>query len=45
MTSGTINCFAEGILASNRYSNIYPIDGNMKYVKEDRQIRPYSEFE
>ena len=45
MTSGTINCFAEGILASNRYSNIYQMDENMKYIKDGRQTRPYSEFE
>ena len=45
MTTGKINCFAEGILASNRYSNIYNIDSNMTYIKEDRQVRPYSEFE
>ena len=45
MTTGKINCFAEGILASNRYSNIYGIDSSMTYIKEDRQARPYSEFE
>ena len=44
MTSGKINCFANGILASDRYGNLYPIS-NMKYVKDDRQIRPYNEFE
>lgn len=25
MTSGKINCFANGILTSDRYGNLYPI--------------------
>lgn len=44
MTSGKINCFANGILTSDRYGNLYPIQ-NMVYVKDNRQIRPYSEYE
>ncbi len=32
-----INLFANGILTSSRFNNIYPIE-NMKYVKEDRQL-------
>jgi Hom_end-associated Hint. len=44
MTTRTINCFANGILASNRQSNIYPVV-NMVYDKTGRTIRPYSEFE
>lgn len=44
MTTGAINCFANGVLTSDRYGNLYPID-NMRYVKGNRQIRPYSEFE
>ena len=44
MTSGKINCFANGILTSDRYGNIYPIV-DMKYVKDGRMIRPYSEYE
>lgn len=44
MTTGKINCFANGVLTSDRYGNLYPID-NMRYVKGDRPIRPYSEFE
>lgn len=44
MTSGKINCFANGILTSDRYGNLYPI-ANMKYVKDGRTIRPYSEYE
>ena len=44
MTSGKINCFANGILTSDRYGNLYPI-ADMKYVKDGRSIRPYSEYE
>ena len=44
MTSGKINCFANGILTSDRYGNLYPIV-DMKYVKDGRTIRPYSEYE
>jgi len=44
MTSRTVNCFAEGILASNRYSNLYPTV-NMVYDKTGRTTRPYSEYE
>lgn len=45
ITTGTINCFCNGILAADRYGNMYPIDEDMKYIKGDRPIRPYSEFE
>ena len=46
MTSRKINCYAEGILTADRFGNLYPIDENMKYVKEGREFRPYSpEFE
>ena len=44
ITTETINCFAEGILTSDRYGNLYPIDENMMYVKDGR-YRPYEEFE
>ena len=44
MTAGKINCFANGILTSDRYGNLYPIV-DMKYVKNGRSIRPYSEYE
>jgi hypothetical protein len=39
-----LNAFANGILTGNRYCNIYPIE-NMKYVKDDRLLRPVEEFE
>lgn len=45
MTTQKINCFANGVLTSDRYGNLYPIDEDMKYIKADRQVRPYSEFE
>ncbi|MBR3223011.1 MAG: hypothetical protein IKF72_12380 [Kiritimatiellae bacterium] len=45
ITKGAINCFAEGILASNRYGNMYPITSNMTYDKSGRTVRPYSVYE
>ena len=45
ITSGKINCFANGILTSDRYGNLYPIDSSMKYVKDGRTVRPYSDYE
>ena len=45
ITAGKINCFCGGILAADRYGNMYPIDEEMRYVKNDRETRPYSEFE
>lgn len=38
-----LNLFANGILTSNRFNNIYPIEG-MKFVKDDRDLRPKEEF-
>jgi hypothetical protein len=38
-----LNLFAEGILTSNRFNNIYPIVA-MKFVKDDRALRPAEEF-
>lgn len=45
ITSEKINCFANGILTSDRYGNMYTIDSSMKYVKDGRTIRPYSDYE
>ena len=45
MTSRKINCFANGILTSDRYGNMYPIDANMVYDKAGRTTRPYSVYE
>lgn len=38
-----LNLFANGILTSNRFNNIYPIE-DMKFVKDDRDLRPREEF-
>lgn len=45
ITSQHFNCFANGVLTSDRYNNVYPIDSDMVYEKDERPIRPYSEFE
>ena len=38
-----LNLFADGILTSNRFNNIYPIV-DMKFVKDDRKLRSVEEF-
>lgn len=38
-----LNLYADGILTSMRYNNIYPI-ANMKFVQDGRQLRNRSEF-
>jgi len=38
-----LNLFANGILTSNRFNNIYPIV-DMKFVKDNRALRPVAEF-
>jgi hypothetical protein len=43
LTNHHMNLFANGILTSCRYNNIYPIV-NMKFVKEHRPIVPKSEY-
>lgn len=45
ITTGHINCYAEGILTSDRYGNRYPVDESMKFVKPDVVLRPYLEYE
>lgn len=45
ITSQHFNCFANGILTSDRYGNMYDIDANMKFIKDGRIIRPYSDYE
>lgn len=39
-----LNLFADGILTSNRFNNIYPIR-DMKFVKDARALRPLEEFD
>ena len=38
-----LNCYADGVLTSNRFNNTYPIV-DMKFVKDHRELRPLSEF-
>jgi hypothetical protein len=38
-----LNCYAEGVLTSNRFNNTYPVQ-DMRFVKDDRKLRPLSEF-
>ena len=45
MTDRHINCFAESVLTSMRYNSIYPFSEDMKFIKDGRAPRPYSEFE
>ena len=45
ITTKYINCFAEGILTSDRYGNMYQHDENMMNIQDGRTIRPYNEFE
>lgn len=45
ITKHTFCCFANGVLTSDRYGNTYPIGADMRFIKDDRPIRPYSEFE
>ena len=43
ITDHHLNLYADGILTSMRYNNIYPI-ANMKFVKDDRVLRHTEEF-
>jgi len=43
ITEHHLNLYADGILTSMRYNNIYPIT-NMKFVKDNRQLRNHNEF-
>jgi hypothetical protein len=44
ITDRHINLFANGILTSCRWNNIYPIR-DMRFVKDGRPMRPISEFD
>lgn len=44
ITVDHVNCFANGVLTSSHYGNIYPIDENMKFIKDGRKKVPYKEF-
>lgn len=43
ITDYHVNLFANGILTSCRYSNIYPIK-NMAYVKDNRDLKPFTAY-
>jgi hypothetical protein len=43
ITEHYLNLYADGILTSMRYNNIYPIT-DMKFVKDSRQLRKRNEF-
>ena len=44
ITNKHINCFANGVLAASHFNNVYPIDSEMKFIKDGRKIRPWKEF-
>ena len=44
ITEYHFNCFANGVLTSNRFNNLYPIV-DYKFVKDNRELTPYSEYE
>ena len=39
-----MNSFSNGIMTSVAWNNLYPIK-NMKFVKDNREITPFEEFE
>lgn len=44
ITANHFNCFASNILTSNRFNNLYPIS-DYKFIKDNRELTPYSEYE
>ncbi len=44
ITEYHFNCFANGVLTSNRFNNLYPIQ-DYKFIKDNRELTPYSEYE
>ena len=44
ITANHFNCFTSNILTSNRFNNLYPIV-DYKFVKDNRELTPYSEYE
>jgi hypothetical protein len=43
ITDYHINLFADSVLTSHRYNNIYPIE-DMRFVKDNRPLRPREDF-
>ncbi len=44
ITNYHMNCFANGVLTSVPYNNLYPIK-DMKFVKDDRKLRKFEEYD
>ena len=44
LTEYHFNVFADGVLTSSRFNNIYPIK-DYKFIKDDRALVPYDEFD
>lgn len=44
ITDYYMNCFANGLLTSTQYNNVYPIE-NMKFVKDNRKPIPIEDYE
>ena len=45
ITNYHINLYAEGVLTSCRYSNLYEFSSDMKYITVEREIKSFSEFD
>ena len=43
ITDYHMNCFAGNVLTSCRFNNLYPIQ-DLKFVKDNRELVPYSEY-
>lgn len=43
VTDFHMNCFANGLLTSTQYNNVYPIK-DMKFVKDNREVVPFESF-
>ena len=44
VTDFYMNCFANGLLTSTQYNNVYPIK-DMKFVKDGRELVPFEAYE
>lgn len=44
ITNYHMNCFANGVLTSVPYNNLYPIK-DMKFVKDNRKLRKFEEYD
>lgn len=44
ITEYYMNCYANGLLSSTQYNNVYPIK-DMKFVKDGREMIPFEKYE